>query len=69
MALDRAHRGATRAWPQKAVIFTESRRTQDALLEALEEPVTGQVLLLQAARATPMRARRSSTASAIGPAS
>jgi len=48
MALDRAFtEAATRAWPQKAVIFTESRRTQDALLEALEAAGhRGQVLLL-----------------------
>jgi len=37
-AIDRAFTEAiSRGWPQKAVVFTESRRTQDALVEALEE--------------------------------
>ncbi len=37
-ALDRAFTDATaRGWPEKAVIFTESRRTQDALKAALED--------------------------------
>lgn len=36
-ALDRAFtEAATRGWPEKAVVFTESRRTQDALKRALE---------------------------------
>jgi len=35
-AIDRAFTDAVqRGWPQKAVVFTESRRTQDALVEAL----------------------------------
>ncbi|MFO0728107.1 MAG: SNF2-related protein [Myxococcota bacterium] len=51
MALDRAFtEAAGRGWPQKAVIFTESRRTQDALKEALEAAGhQGQVQLLHGA--------------------
>jgi superfamily II DNA or RNA helicase len=46
-AIDRAFTDALkRGWPMKAVIFTESRRTQDALKEALEEAGHRDLVLL-----------------------
>jgi superfamily II DNA or RNA helicase len=47
-AIDRAFTEAvSRGWPRKAVVFTESRRTQDALVAALEATGhAGQVLTL-----------------------